>query len=56
MREKFLTELIQCQNSIDWNNKCDEVKNHYGDYPEWWFNDVIISGLLNEIVRGWVTC
>jgi hypothetical protein len=36
----------------DWNNKCDQVKSACGGYPDYWFAEIIASGLANEIKAG----
>lgn len=38
----------------DWNNRCDEVKAaNGGNYPEFWFGKVIMSGLASRVSAKW---
>jgi|688.fasta_scaffold05789_9 hypothetical protein len=50
------TEVIELMKSAsseeDWNNKCDQVKSACGGYPDYWFAEIIASGLANEIKAG----
>ena len=32
----------------EWNENCDAVKAANGDYPEFWFKEVIMSGLASQ--------
>ena len=34
----------------EWNANCDKIKSaHNGDYPEWWYQGMILSGLMHMI-------
>ncbi len=57
-KQEFLTRLKASQSEKEWNAICDEVKAHTktlpksyqaGDYPWWWFDDVILSGLSSKV-------
>lgn len=38
----------------DWNNRCDQVKAaNGGNYPEFWFGKVIMSGLASRVATKW---
>lgn len=37
----------------DWNIRCDQIKTaNGGDYPEFWYETVIASGLYSRIMGG----
>lgn len=37
-----------------WNANCDEVKRRCGgDYPHFWFEVMLASGLMAEIAKRW---
>ena len=38
----------------DWNDCCDKVKkDNGGDYPTWWFREIILSGLYASTSAKW---
>ena len=40
----------------EWNKSCDEIKEaHGGEYPAWWFSEVVLSGLATQTRHrfGW---
>jgi hypothetical protein len=54
MKEQIIGKLKATKTVEEWNRVCDEAKSHArtlpsedrsGDYPAWWFEEVIISGL-----------
>lgn len=48
--DDYLTQLKACDTADDWNQTCDRIKHdHGGDYPSWWFESVIMSGLMRRI-------
>lgn len=32
----------------EWNSNTDKVKAAFGGYPEWWYSEIVISGLMDE--------
>lgn len=62
MKDKFLERLRHCPSEEQWDDICDEVKRYTrtlpqlersGDYPEWWFPEVILSGLMARTAASW---
>lgn len=40
----------------EWNDNCDKVKDAFGgNYPSFWFFEILLSGLANEIMSTWTT-
>ncbi|TXI90546.1 MAG: hypothetical protein E6Q36_01285 [Chryseobacterium sp.] len=37
----------------EWNDNCDKVKSHFGGYPSWWFQTIVLSGVLSRIAAKW---
>jgi len=38
----------------EWNLVCDKVKKeNNGEYPEWWFQEIILSGFGDKVMRKW---
>lgn len=49
MEKNEAIELMKSSTSKDdWNKKCDQVKAASGGYPDWWYSEVILSGLMDE--------
>lgn len=57
-RESILQGLAQCRSEDEWSRVCDRVKEYTktlplsersGEYPEWWFRDVVMTGLYSAI-------
>lgn len=55
MKEQYLKRLAAAKSSKEWGDICDEVKVHTktlpteersGEYPRWWWTDVICSGVV----------
>lgn len=47
-------ELTESSKSVEeWNNNCDLVKAANGDYPSFWFKEIILSGLHNRVRLNW---
>lgn len=62
MREDLLQRLRVAKNETEWNGICDEAKafartlpdaERSGQYPDWWFEDVLESGLACEVQMAW---
>lgn len=48
-REEVTTLMLSSESERDWDDKCDQVKAAFGgDYPRFWFEDVIRSGLAQR--------
>jgi hypothetical protein len=51
------TEVVNLMKSAyseeDWNNKCDQVKSACGGYPDYWFAEIIASGLADRTKASW---
>lgn len=48
-KEEVLSLMKSSKNSAEWNKNCDTVKAaHSGQYPMWWYQEVILSGLCDK--------
>lgn len=43
-----VAKMKSTKNSEEWNNACDEVKKANGDYPSFWFKEIIQAGVKPE--------
>ncbi len=50
-RDEVLSLMRSSKTEADWNANCDKVKAaHNGEYPPYWFSDVIQSGPIAEVM------
>ncbi len=56
MEKQVVIDLMTSSKSKEeWNENCDKVKvAHNGGYPEWWYVEIIESGLHSRVRMGWV--
>lgn len=56
-REEVCTLMADSRSENEWNMHCDTVKDAVrdglikdvrGEYPSYWFNDIILSGLMEH--------
>lgn len=54
MNEDEVVALMKSATSeSDWNAKADKVKAACGGYPQFWFDAIVLSGLLNKVKATW---
>lgn len=46
-----VSELMRhSQSELQWDSHCDQVKAaNNGDYPNFWFETIVLSGLMAEV-------
>ncbi len=49
-KEEVIDLLRSSKNSQEWNDNCDLVKKAFNGYPSWWYQEIILSGLCDEIL------
>lgn len=48
MEKQEALQLLQAsKNEHEWNAACDKIKQN-GQYPDWWYPEVILSGLMDK--------
>lgn len=45
--------MASSKNEEEWNENCDKVKAANGDYPRFWYAEIILSGLLGGVKSQW---
>ena len=52
MEKNEAIELMKSSKSKEeWNRNCDKVKAaNQGFYPEWWYAEIISSGLCDQVL------
>ncbi len=52
-REEVLNLMRTSKTSEIWAENCAKIKkSHGGSYPEYWYAEVIASGLINEALNS----
>jgi len=54
-REDVLKLMRSRKKENEWSNNCDIIIKEFNGFPDFWYNSIIISGLLKEvrITNGW---
>lgn len=51
-KEEVLNLMGSSKDSNEWNSNCDKVKAaHNGGYPDYWYTEVVASGLINKTLN-----
>lgn len=50
-KQEVLDLMRSSSNNQEWNKNCDTVKEaHNNSYPSYWYVEVILSGLCDEVL------
>lgn len=47
-KEEVLQLMTSSRSLEEWNENCDKVKAALGDYPDYWYEEVLQSGLMRK--------
>ena len=54
MNKSEVVELMKStKNEAEWNRNCDEVKQRCNGYPEFWYSEIVLSGVMQETRAKW---
>lgn len=54
MNPQQVIDLLKTSESeAQWNANCDTIKKACGGYPDFWWNDIILSGVMRRIANRW---
>jgi hypothetical protein len=46
--------MTKATSEKDWNDRCDKIKEAFGgDYPEFWYTSIVLSGVLLATKSRW---
>lgn len=55
MTEHEVVALMESAHSEDdWNDKCEKVQKEYGGYPRFWWQAIVMSGLMHRVKNSMV--
>lgn len=50
-KQEVIDLMKSSKNSQEWNANCNAVKKvHNGDYPDYWYQEIILSGLCDKAI------
>jgi hypothetical protein len=50
MEKSDVVSLMESSKSeSEWNNNCDKVKDACNGYPDYWYREIIMSGLCDRV-------
>jgi len=49
LKSEVLDLMGSSKSELEWNANCDAVKKAFGgDYPEWWYEEILCSGIASR--------
>ena len=52
--EQVVSLMESSKSEEEWNANCDKVKAaHNNDYPNWWYKEIVMSGILSKTQAKW---
>ena len=52
-KQEGIDLMKSSKNETEWNRNCDEVKKKCNGYPNWWYSEIIMSGLFSKVKDNW---
>lgn len=49
--EEVKTLMATSNSAQEWNANCDKIKKACGGYPDFWFQEIIVSGFADTILN-----
>jgi len=54
MDKQEVIELMRSSESEqEWDRNCDTVKREFGGYPPFWYEAIVLSGVLSQTAAKW---
>jgi hypothetical protein len=51
-REEATKLMESSKTEQEWNDNCDKVKKAFNGYPDFWFQDIQLSGLMRKTINA----
>ena len=52
-KQRIVALMLSSRSEKEWNDNCDAVKAEFGGYPRWWYETIIMSGVLPRTAARW---
>lgn len=54
MNKQEVIDLMKSSKSKqEWNSNCDKVKAACGGYPKWWYGEIVMQGIAEQVANTW---
>lgn len=59
-KEQVIALMASSKSSKEWDENCDKIKRYTRsvepnkEYPDYWYDEIILSGLFNRTKRLWI--
>ncbi len=53
--EGVKSHMSQATSEQDWNDRFDEIKRANDGYPDFWYETIILSGVLSTTRMAWIS-
>ena len=50
-KQQVIDLMKSSKNSQEWNDNCDKVKKACNGYPDWWYVEIVISGIAQSFLN-----
>ena len=51
--EQVVSLMSSSKSEEEWNANCDKVKAAHKGYPNWWYKEIMMSGLAAKTQATW---
>jgi len=48
-KSEVIALMVSSKSDLEWNANCDKVKEACNGYPDYWYAEIILSGLCNRV-------
>ena len=48
-KQEVIALMESSKSDEEWNANCDKVKKAYGGYPDYWYAEIVLSGLCDRV-------
>lgn len=54
-QKKVVDKMRGSKSAKEWNDNCSDIKRTFDGYPDWWWEVIMMSGILAEaqLTYGW---
>lgn len=51
--DEVVTLMQSSRTEAEWNANANRVKREFGQYPDWWYRAIVVSGLMSRTREKW---
>jgi hypothetical protein len=53
IEQDVVAYMAKAVSESDWNDRCDAVKSANNGYPSFWYEAIVMSGVMASTARKW---